>query len=149
MKKTVCICFSPMCSELLANRPINLFRWTATLGSPSLSPPLGLSENTTPQSFRLAQPPRPSRGFFLLVLMAWTALGFTSVWPGASQTWLTQVRTPDITPAVDGGENNWVLSSVRKQLRPLSFFHISMQMAAPFLLISVQKDLQVWILLWL
>lgn len=57
-----------MCSELLANRPINLF--PVTLRNSPFSLPLAVAEHTTPQNLRLAWLPLLSQGFPLLVLMA-------------------------------------------------------------------------------
>lgn len=144
-KKTVHICFSPMCSELLANRPINLF--PVTLRNSPFSLPLAVAEHTTPQNLRLAWLPLLSQGFPLLVLMAWTVVGVTSslAWSKRSLAHSsTQSRHSSSSGKKTEGlsllhSDNWGCFS--SSIVPCKWQHHSFSFPA-------KKTLLVWNLLW-
>lgn len=112
-----------MCCELLANRPINLFHSTATLGSSPFSSGRVWEYLGWPGIPGWPGCPCPLETF-LLVLKASTVVGFTS--SGASRAWFTQVHNPDTTPPVErkGKGWGWVLS---RQISEVTFLPPSFQ----------------------
>lgn len=102
-RKKVRICFSPICSELLANRPSICSLDSHPRKLPIFS--LGLSEKTTPQSL----PNHPYLpGVFSLFECCW----HEQFWASFSPRWLPQAHIPDPTTPVEGGEKCWVFPTV-------------------------------------
>lgn len=99
---------------------------SAPLESSLLSPPLVLSEDTTPRASGWPQPPQPSGGSALLELMPGPVLGFPS-----SLAWSKLSSAHPCThwrhrSSHGGREKGWILATVQQNLSSLSFSNISM-----------------------